>query len=170
MSEELKGFRKIIAGLPKNLSVLDVGAWGLEGDNTTEAIREHFTDVTFINRKEVAKPCIKADYYTYEFDKKFDLIVLDLNIDNNIQRDWEENFRHSFKNLKEGGSIICYAMITSDYGDPETPAMIKKHWKDYWKCCELTPIDIVAGVIDRFTLLDIQEDERRGEIYWVHLR
>lgn len=142
----------------------------MEGDNTSLSLLAQFNDVTLINKKPMPEEgVIVADYYTHKFDRKFDLIVLDLNIDCNIKMDWEKNFKHSFNNLSKNGSIICYAMVTDDYGNKDTPKMIRDHWKNYWGVKTLTLPDIVAGTMDKFILKDIQEDEKRGEIYWICL-
>ncbi len=154
------GFRKIIERIPGTDAVLDVGSWGLDGGNTTDAVVGLFNDITLINIKPQVNACIVADYYTYKFDKKFDLIVLDLNIDHNIP-DWEDDFKYTKTLLNPKGKIVCFIMLDGEYGGLESAKRIKKHWKTYWNTDKLTP----KIIRKRFPMAE--EDSSRPEIYWV---
>lgn len=140
----MDAFEKIISKLDKSLSVLDVGAGGQVGYNTTNALLAHFTDVTLINNslektkefreKNPEVPIIIDDFYTYKFDKKFDLIVLDLGKKQSIQ-DWREKvLNNRVKNLlTQKGMVITY----------------------------------IHGEDEDYEMFDIQREQRRPEISWV---
>lgn len=120
-SEIISSFSKLINKIPADSEVLDVGGGGLGGVNTTNYLITHFggDNVTCINDKEervaqfiLDNPDVRmivGDFYTYRFRRKFDLIVLDMNLALNI-RDWEEGVlkKRVVKLLKKGGFVINY--------------------------------------------------------------
>lgn len=112
-------FADLIKDLDPTLSVLDVGAGGQGGLNTSDALVHHFKDYTGINPdvygirpwilKHPGVRIIPEDFYTYDFQRKFDLIVLDLGAEQN-QKDWTEGLIEGYAKtlLKPRGSIITY--------------------------------------------------------------
>ena len=112
---------------------------------------------------------ITGDIYTYDFKRKFDLIVLDLEIENNL-RDWAENQAHAYKLLKRGGYLITYLMTTDQYGDPdETPALIRRSWKKRWGKWPPSREDVIKSLrtFPNYEFISLCEEERRPYITWV---
>ena len=154
--------------------MLDVGGWGLEGDNTSQYLEERFSDIIFMNNKPLDKVNLVGDFYGHKFKEKFDLIVLDLNIENNVLKDWSDEGLERVRGLlKKGGTLINYIMTTSDYGDPnETPELIKRRWKEFWGTEDITDGSIgrkLKNIPGYEFFIHIQE-EQRSEIIWVVLK
>lgn len=180
------GFQRIIKHIPKNSKVLDVGGGGLDGENTTNFLRERFEDITIIERvvgrvEEYAQKfgvegltIITKDFYKHNFDTKFDLIVLDLNIDNNIQKDWTiEHLWRVHELLNKKGIVIIYVMTTEDYGDADTPKMIRYHMKHWW--ASIPPnVHTIREMLDDFIyfykVFMIAKENVRPDIIWVALQ
>lgn len=187
--ESQKAFQRLISQLPKDFRVLDVGAGGLHGENTTDFLAERFEKLTGVclSEKEVAvyhaqraekglRPVeiVIGDYYETEFKEKFDLIVADLTIELNLMRDWsDEGLARVRGMLKDEGYLIQYVMTTDQYGDPnETPALIRKYWKEFWGVEELT-YEAIGKRIERikeFDLVAVAQEERRPYILWILLK
>jgi len=180
---EEKGFAKLIKELPKDWKVLDVGCGGLGGENTSNYLVEHFgeenitgickwrKDVGAFKQKHPNVDMIEADYYELDIKDKYDLVVLDLNIENNL-KDWsEEGIKRTRALLKPNGIFINYIMMTDDYGDPnETPKLIQQHRKDWWRSNEFTNEMIgrrLDGVVD---IAGLEQEERRPTIYWIAMK
>jgi hypothetical protein len=173
----METFDKLIRTLPKELKVLDVGVAGHEGENTSCFLVKYFSDVTGItirSEKEVAwdaYPVIRDDFYKHKFKEKFDLIVLDLNIDNNIGRDWTtEGLGRISKLLNPNGYLINYVMMTDNYGDPETPALIRKHAKKWWGELTDEAVRSKLSTLDIWRLISCERESRRPEILWILLQ
>ncbi len=167
-------FKKLIQDLDPKSKVLDVGAWGLEGDNTTEYLSERFKDLVTMNVKELEGVNLVGDFYKHKFKEKFDLIVLDLNIENNILKDWSlKELKRVRGLLKKGGMLINYVMTTDQYGDPgRTPQLIRKRWKKFWRTKKLTNEIIGERLqsIPGYELFLHEQEERRSYILWVALK
>ena len=184
----VNGFEKLIQAIPRGSVVLDVGAGGLEGFNTTDFLIARF------GVKNVKGICIRpekveaykgrfpemdlivGDFYkeSHYKEKSFDLVVLDLNIDNNIIKDWSlEGLAQTRDLIKEGGMLINYVMTTDQYGDEnETPALIRKRWKEFWHTDILTYEDIGKRLtnLPGYELFAHEVEEIRSYIMWVALR
>lgn len=187
---EPSGFQRIIQTLPKTLKVLDVGSGGLEGENTTQYLAEHFESKNILGicksakqveiyqaqraeRKEPALEIVVDDFYAHEHSGLFDLVVLDLNIENNVQQDWTpEGLQRVSKLLNPGGYLINYVMLTDQYGDPETPQIIRSAWQKFYgtneMICEV--VEKRLNKIDGFELFSCEQESRRPYIYWVCLK
>jgi hypothetical protein len=160
-------FEKLINLIPKEASVLDVGAGGLEDENTGVFLKARFPNYTGINIKPLA--FIQGDYNTYDFGKQFDLVVLDLNIENNL-KDWsDEGLQRISRWIKPGGYLINYVMTTTEYGNPnETPQLIAEHRDKWWNGW-----DDMGDRLSRlkgFEFIVHQTEERRPYIKWVLLK
>lgn len=190
----------MISVLPKDFTVLDVGSGGLQGENTTNYLIEHFdaknilgvckADVEtqrFNATREANKmftiPIISADFYGMEFKEgdfnkstswKFDLVVLDMNIENNLEKDWSDEGLERMRGLvKDGGYLINYIMLTDQYGDPEkTPAFIREQWKKWWGTDKLTLKEIGMRLTDikGWEVFAHEVEERREYILWIMLK
>lgn len=186
-----KGFQKLISQLPKNFTVLDVGSGGLHGENTTEYLLAHFgaenvlgvcwadheVEVYQAKRAEAKLPPVKiisADFYQMEPSEQYDLVVLDMNIESNLARDWTaEGLERMKKFVKPGGYLINYIMLTDQYGDPEkTPAFIRSQWPKFWETEKLTLPDIGKrlGRISGWEVFAHDIEERRPYILWMLLK
>ena len=170
---------ELIDKLPKTLRVLDVGAGGLQGENTSDVILDWFDNYTGICRekkevdtylaqrkeKGLSEPdIIIGDYYEHQFEP-FDLVVYDLNIENNIM-EWERGFVGA--PVKDGGFLITYIMMTDQYGDPnETPPLLRNHWKNFWGDESFSYSAVGAKKIKGWDMLATQREERRKYILWV---
>lgn len=191
MTESQNGFPRLIKQLPKTFTVLDVGAGGLQGENTTNYLIEHFdaknilgvcrADVEtqrFIATREANKmftiPIISDDFYQIKFDGQFDLVVLDMNIGNNLEKDWSDEGLERMRSLvKDGGYLINYIMTTDQYGDPEkTPEFIRKYWWQWWNTGNLTMRAIGEKLrqLDGWELFDYEQEPRRDYILWTMLK
>lgn len=190
----------MISELPKDFTVLDVGSGGLQGENTTNYLIEHFdaknilgvcrADVEtqrFIATREANKmftiPIISADFYKMDFKEgdfnksapwKFDLVVLDMNIESNLEKDWTNEGLERMRGLvKDGGYLINYIMLTDQYGDPEkTPAFIRGQWKKWWRTEKLTLKEIGMRLTDikGWELFAYDVEARRPYILWTMLK
>lgn len=140
-------FERLIAGLPKDLKVLDVGYGGLNGENTTNYLRAHFGTIHGLCKDAVAVARYNMLYgmgddhvvigiYPDDMgqlpDSQYDLLVLDPNIEGNLQFWSEEGMRRAFEYVKDGGYVITYIMTTDDYGDETTQHQIREHKKVWW--------------------------------------
>ena len=88
----VNGFEKLIQVIPVNSKILDVGAGGHEGANTTNYLVERFgaSNVLGINiHPEKAEDIMNAhphlevlvdDFYNHAFTERFDAVVLVMNI------------------------------------------------------------------------------------------
>lgn len=169
--------------------MLDVGAGGLEGENTTEYLLAHFNPENIIGicsaqqdveryqaqRRERKSPVVEimiGNFYEQRFAwHQFDLIVMDLNIDNNLF-DWsDEGLRRIWAMLPEGGLLINYAMTTDDYGSKLVGQLIRRRWQEFWNTEKL---DIESAreklmTLKGWKLKDIIQEKRRETILWVML-
>jgi len=188
---ETKGFEKLISYLPNNLSVLDVGCGGLEGENTSKYLLRHFgaPNITGVCREAKMVELFKAqlaeqgksvpailvtDFYTMPWETQYDLVVLDLTIDNNLEKDWTDEGLGSIQSLiKPKGYLINYIMMTEHYGNPEeTPMKIAKHREDFWGVSEfsLEGVGKKLNTLKDFNVLGISLEERRPYILWTLLQ
>lgn len=169
-------FDKLIRSLPSNLKVLDVGVAGHEGENTSLLLADYFGDVTGITVRDLPwdkYPVIRHDFYKYRFKTKYDLVVLDLNIDNNIGRDWTKaGMDRVSRLLTPRGYVINYVMMTDDYGDPQTPGQIRAHSRKWWGAFPLTDqiVESKLSTLGSWHLIEIGRELRRPEILWTLLQ
>jgi len=169
------GFIELIRDIPTNVKVLDVGAWGLTGENTTTELVAHFEDVLTINIKKLDGVKVVADFYKTYFDEKLDLIVLDLNIDNNVSQDWtRKGLDRVHDLLAPDGFLIIYILTKEGYTEEEpTKSMINDNLKNFWKSCPVT-VDAIGNKLREFkdicNLVAIQPCDRRDNIAWVKLQ
>lgn len=169
------GFNMLVRDMPKDMSVLDVGAWGLTGENTTTYLTNHFKTVITMNIKPIHGVDIVGDFYTNPPNLRFDLIVLDLNIDNNLSHDWtREGMNRIHKMLNPGGFVILYLLTKEGYtNDEPAKTLINNSLNHLWKSSPVTVDGIgnaIMGFKDIFDLVAIQPDDRRDNIAWVKLQ
>lgn len=163
----LTAFERLIANIPETASVMDVGYGGLDGENTTKFLRNHFKEVWGLSKDAVAtaeykkrtgsEDLVILGLYPQDMPggKKWDLLVLDPNIESNLEFWSDEGIRQAWNFVKEGGHIITYIMTTDEYGDEETQKLLKDHRAKWWKDRLMPPI--------------YEIEERRPEITWVLL-
>jgi hypothetical protein len=162
---------RIIANLPKESSVMDVGYGGLDGVNTTNFLRAHFGKIDGINKTAYAvekykidNPSAKDDEVTigvYPHDmpgKRYDLLVLDPGIEGSLQFWSLQGMEIAWQFVNDGGHILKYIMLTDFYGDPATQEMIKEHRAGWW--AKGIPLPIVQQ----------EFEEARDYIAWVLLK
>ena len=184
----VNGFEKLILAVPKNSVVLDVGAGGLEGFNTTDFLIERFgvenVKGICIQPEKVAAykdrfpemDLVVGDFYerSHYKQKSFDLVVLDLNVKNNIIKDWSlEGLERMRGFIKQDGMLINYVMTTDQYGDENnTPALIRKRLKEFWHTDLLTYEDIGKRLtnLPGYELFAHEVEEIRSYIMWVALK
>src|SRR3990167_79171 len=190
--ESPSGFLKLIKHLPKDFTVLDVGSGGLQGENTTEYLAEHFLPENILGicrsehevgryqairaeKKLIQLNIILDDFYTHDFSHHapFDLVVLDMNIENNLAKDWSDQGLARVRGLvKPGGYLINYIMLTDQYGDPKkTPAFIRDTWRKNWGTDKLTSRDIDRRManLKGWEVFAHDIEERRDYILWIML-
>lgn len=174
----MEPIEEYISQIPKDASVLDVGCFGHEGENTSQFLAKHFNHVTGVAISRKIEPYIPANYtvifdnfYDYRFDP-FDLVVLDLHIEGNLINDWcEKGLERMKKLVKPGGYLINYVMTSTDYGDPKvTPSLIQWHANLWWG--KLTPQDIKKKLesLEGWELVEMKPEHRREYITWVKLK
>jgi len=166
------GFKQLLKDIPIDARILDVGAWGVYGENTSTHLK-YFEDVVYMNTKPLAGVTLVQDFYDWTPDGKFDLIVLDLNIENNISRDWtREGMGRVYRMLNEGGSLILYVLTKDGYTEEEpTKTQLDEKFKEYWKSSPVT-IDAIGDRVWEmkfWELYGIQPDDHRNNIAWVRL-
>jgi len=141
------GFQRIIETLPSNSQVLDVGAMGLGGENTTKYLWKRFGEnVTCLNKEQIGHAIdIVADFYTYDFKEKYDVVVLDMKVKDNIEKDWTfDGFCRIFNLLSSKGIFITY--LITDYQELE--------YQDF-------------DISKLFDIFAIFPEGRRNNIVWV---
>lgn len=167
---------RLIADIPKTASVLDVGYGGLDGENTTNFLRAHFEkveglckDKNGVDRYRAFKPESESDDVTIgfypndvPFGKKWDLLVLDTNIEGSLAFWSAKGLEKAWGFVKENGGILTYIMLTDLYGEEETQKQIIEHRERYWASC--LPHIVWNHVVA------MQREERRDYIMWVLLR
>jgi len=121
----MNGFEKIINKINPESKVLDAGGWGLEGVNTTQLLIDRFGEdnVITLNKDPIdgKKIDIIAEWYSYKPEKKYDVVVVDVDLDDNVKITWTTEEFHRMFNLflKERGILILYIRTTrnTDYQD-----------------------------------------------------
>lgn len=180
--ENLEAFERMIREFPKNSRVLDVGYAGHDGENTSNYLAAYFDRVVGItnsttianNNKKDNCEIIIDNFYNYRFNQQFDLVVLDLDIENNLLRDWRDGgLERVAKLLAPGGHLINYVMTTDQYGDPDqTPDLIRWHSERFWG----TPVPTNEAIGERikrlrgWELCTAKQEKRRPYITWVMLK
>lgn len=178
---------RLIKHLPKDLKVLDVGCGGLYGENTSEYLIAHFgvenitgvctsereVGIYHARRAEMGLPEVSIrveDFYKME-PEKYDVVVLDLNIENNL-KDWtDKGLEYAKKFLKPGGYLINYVMVTDQYKDEDTGEMIKVAWADFFGGdIGYEQVGKKLSSLKDFKLLGQVKEERRPYILWVLLQ
>lgn len=172
-----EAFERLIDTLPPSASVLDVGCYGHKGANTSKFLAKYFHHVTgvAISQKAIDQApknyeVIHDNFYTHDF-KPFDLVVLDLDIENNLLRDWTDKGLARMKTLiNPGGYLINYVMMTTEYGDPDTPDLLAWHRDRWWK--EHTPEAIGKKLtsLPGWELITAIPENRRPYILWTLLK
>lgn len=163
-------FKRLLDTLPDNLSVLDIGYGGLDGENTTEFLRAKYKDITGVNNntpyveryREVFggdDPVRNQDYWD-GVEGQWDLVVSDLNIEGNLRTWSKEGLKYALRNVRRGGYFVTYIMGTDDYGDDNSKKLLKKHRKEWWGKVDLDNLP-------HLTVLFKEQEERRPEITWV---
>ena len=141
----MNGFKRIIQKINRKAKVLDVGAWGLEGENTSQYIEERFKNVVFMNIKAIPKVTLVDDFYKHKFSERFDLIVLDMPQKNNTERDWtNKGLKRVAKLLRDGGIFITFLQTEQEYQDVDASKL--------------------------FDLFAIYPENRRKDIIWIALK
>lgn len=177
-----RNFSNLIKGLPTNIEVLDVGGWGLEGENTSLALVKHFSfdNVTCLNKQHEViyeysrrypnQTFIETEFFEYKFDKQYDLVVFDTNCEGEMQM-WED-MDVIGDLLKPNGYLIGYVLLTDEYGNPETPQQIRNHWKTHWNNENFSIVSVIKKLANTpgWILEDAIADDRRSEILWIKLR
>lgn|SRR3990167_853951 len=170
-------FENLIEHFPKTLQVLDVGCYGHEGANTSQFLAKHFEKVTgiAINQSAVDQAAsnyevIHDNFYTHNF-QLFDLVVLDLDIENNLLRDWTDKGLNRMKTIvKPGGYLINYVMMTREYGDPDTPDLIDWHTARWWKALTPEAVGNKLKSLPGWELIAASPETRRPYILWTLLK
>lgn len=173
----MDAFEKLIKQFPKDTSVLEVGSFGHEGINTSDTLANHFDKVIGVVISQAAKDkapvnyeIIHDNFYALDFPI-YGLVILDLNIENNLINDWTDKGMTRVKRfVKPGGYLINYVMMTTEYGDPDTPDLIAWHRDRWWK--ELTP-EAVGNKLSNlpgWELVTAISEIRRPYILWVMLK
>lgn len=175
-------FEKLISTISPDARVLEVGTAGHEGENTSLAIAARFKkeNIQGFNIKPVKwdkYQVLEGDFYTSELSPdspRYDLVVLDLNIDRNLDRDWTDaGLEHMRGLLAPGGRLINYVMMTTEYGDyPVTPALIKAHMHSWWGEYPLTNRRVGEKLrsLPGWELELAIQEERRPYILWCLLK
>jgi len=175
----MPAFERIIRSLPKELKVLDVGCGGLLGENTSQYLQAYFLDALGVNIKENKDlvefkriyPNAKVVIDDYKNIKdKFDLVVLDLNIEGNLENWSVEGLKNLRGIVKDGGYLLNYIMMTDQYGDSETTELLRQHCGKWWKAFTREAIGKKLKQLKGWRLQACEQEERRNYILWVLLK
>ena len=159
----------LIKNIPAHASILDVGYGGLDGVNTTNYLRARFHDVWGFSKDATAMlrykemfglndPIILGIYPQDMPQRKWDLLILDININTNLDFWSDEGLKKAWSFVNDGGYILTYIMTAGFNVPQEIKDMIKQHNKKWWDKNPTVPI--VAQ----------EQEERRPEIIWVLLK
>jgi len=143
----MHGFKRIIQKIDRNAKVLDVGAWGLEGENTSQHLKERFSKVVFMNIEQIEGVTLVDDFYKCKFREKFDVIVLDMPQEDNVKKDWtNEGLKRVAELLKGNGIFITFILLREE-----------QEYQD-------------VNVSKLFDLFAIYPENQRKDIIWVALK
>lgn len=173
-----EAFERLIEQFPKDISVLDVGVNGADGENTSNFLSQYFHYVTGITidkqAAETAPPnyrIIQDNFYNHEFTNKFSLVVLDLTIESNLLNDWNlQGLERMKRVVKHGGYLINYVMMTTEYGDEYTPDLIAWHRDRWWKELTLEVVEKKLRSLRDWELITAIPETRRPYILWTLLK
>lgn len=179
-------FEKLIAMMPKDLKVLDVGYGGLDGENTTNYLRAHFgaihglcKDAPAVARYHMlygnqGKDHVVIGLYPEDMGQmphdKYDLLVLDMGIDDSMVLWSEEGLKKAHGFVAPGGFLITYIMTTDEYGDERTPEQLRAHRDKWWGTWDEGDIVKKLKSLEDFRFLGIEQEERRDYIKFVLLQ
>lgn len=174
--ESPNAFERLIAYIPQNSKVLDVGANGLGGENTTQSLQQRFSDYMGVNiqKGDILHNIFKLDFYKINPKERFDLVALDLDIENNLLQDWSEKGLERVRSmLADGGFLINYIMCTDAYGTTEaTHEAIRRHWREFWEMdrVDYEKIGEKLNSLKGWGLIASAQEERRPYILWTLLQ
>lgn len=170
-------------------TILDIGAGGVAGENTSEYLYKLFSDSFQIYANHIGESpsntwCrdhpkvqqIIADCYIHNFGKKFDLIVQDMPLLFNIS-DWEDLDHINvqiYNMLNSGGYYINYIMKDKNYGSSKHQHAIAANHKQHWDSDDGLDEEFLSKKIlekygKKFECIRIIKEGRR-ELFWVLLK
>jgi hypothetical protein len=155
---------------------MDVGYGGLGGVNTTNYLREHFgriyglcKDVNAVrryteNHLSASNDRVIVGHYPEDMPPilKYDLLVLDPNIESNLKFWSVAGMKKAKEFLHEDGHLLTYVMLTDQYGDEDTQETIRSHRAEWWAR--------QWDNIIRNHIVAMEREERRPEIMWALLK
>ena len=179
-------FEELINLVPEDSKVLEVGTNGLQGENTSLALAKRFKDIIGFNIPSAPGYLYQPwphyhvrleDFYKATITEKYDLIVLDLNLGNNLRKDWTwEGLARMYGLLNPGGYLINYVMTDTDYHSYSFPnytgKFIKHHMASWWGQYPLTGLGILNKLhsLYIFKFVKMLQEERRKYIWWCLLQ
>lgn len=180
------GFEELIKLVPEDSKVLEVGTNGLQGENTSLALAKRFKSVIgynipsapgYLYQPWLHYPVRLEDFYKATITEKYDLIVLDLNLGNNLRRYWTwEGLARIHGLLNPGGFLINYALTKEDYQSYSFPnytgKFIKHHMASWWNEYPLTEYGIAKKLnsLHIFRFVRMLQEEIRPYIWWCLLQ
>jgi hypothetical protein len=143
-------YLEYLKDIKEGSKILDVGGFGCNGLNTSIYLAKKGFDLDVVNIDEkVKKICddfsikfIQQDIFNFKSDKKYDVIILELFIENQIDIIENKLIEKLYKNLNKHGYILTFFVDeTKDVPSnrlEETEEIIKKFKKIY---CKNKPIE-----------------------------
>jgi hypothetical protein len=150
----MHGFKKIIKNIKPSSVVLDVGGWGcLGGVNSSKYLMDKFKNVYFLNKDQREdKVNIIEDWFSYNPDSKFDVIVIDIN----WRMTWtDKEFEKVSGLLNDEGIFITYLNLESAIKNPDV-IFQKVDYKKWFEFLDIYP--------------ECSKDENRKGIFWVSFK
>jgi hypothetical protein len=175
-------FERIIKCVPKSYSVLDVGAGGLTGENTSQALYDKFLakyhginvkdtqDIDIFKMRNPGADVYHQNFFDTQEHEKYGCIVLDMNIENNLLNWSEKGLDFVKKRLARNGYLINYIMTDPSYGDANSQKLLAEHRQSWWKSWAVPDLVEKLMSLPHLRLIALEREERRPEIYWTLLR
>lgn len=172
-------FERLIEHVPQDSVVLDVGAGGCEGENTSNYLVRRFKKYTGVNIKHSSdidrwvmnNPDVEMlfqDFFALE--RKCDFLVFDATIEKQLEQWSQTGLSGLGRFINSGGYLAMYIMTDPNYGDENIHKLLRENRDEWWGSWDKEDIVKKLKNLDGFTFIALEQEERRPEIYWSLLK
>lgn len=166
--------------LKENPSILDVGCFGREGLNGSQAIMDKFynksniTAMSYYNQIPLYYPNInhlRGDYFSHKELGTFDLIYFDLGWSGQLKMIENELKTLMYKRLNDNGYLIFYMFNNNRYTTGRKK--IQENLNNFWGTSNLNPPSIIKtlnNLNSKYKIKFINPETSRSIITWITLK
>tara|TARA_B100001093_G_C26852567_1_gene1025804 strand:+ start:3893 stop:4468 length:576 start_codon:yes stop_codon:yes gene_type:complete len=163
-------------------NILDVGCFGRQGQNGSQAIIDSFyikgniTAMSYKNLiphdifKEGKIKHIEGDYFSQKISSTYDLIYFDLGWEGQLKMIETELETLMYERLNDGGYLIFYMFTNNNYGHAK---QIQDNLNNFWGVNTLNPSSIIKTINNLNPLYKIRcinTEIARPYITWITLQ